>query len=288
MRKWIKRLLVVFGLALFTVIVFTLTTLALYKSTPPWYASPIPPAQRAELARQAETKMTATQNWATLLHGDAVRTLRATQSNAPPPSTRVTEFHEIRFTQDELNALFEKWSALYGWGGKYSQYLQDPRIILQPDRLILAATLKELGAVTSFHFAPRLDENGQLRLDLVRVMGGRLPLPEALWTTQRTRIVDSLKWRIPTWQPSARIDEQGAANQSAMSVTLGRLVMRAAASQPGDPILFLPVNEASRSVPVRVTDLQVASGEMMLRVRKLTADERAALMQKIRSTDPPS
>jgi hypothetical protein len=287
MRKWLKRLTILIAIVLFAIIVFGTVIFTLYKGTPEWYDATTPPEHRARFAQQAESKITETQNWATLLHGDAIRSQRAAQSNIAPPTTRVTDSHEIRFTQDELNALFDKWSALHGWAANYSEYLDDPRIILQKDRLVLAAKVKELGAITSFHFAPRLDENKQLRLDLVKVMGGRLPLPEPLWKSQKNRIMDGLRWRVPTWQPTARIDEQGAANQAAMSVTLARLVMRAANNQPGEPILFLPLTEASRSVPVKVTELSVAAGSITLRVQKLTPAERATLIQKIRAADSP-
>ncbi len=284
MRRLLKRLLILLAVLVFALIVSIAVTFTLYKGTPDWYAPPIPPAQRARLAQQAESKLTETQNWATFIHGDAIRAQRASQSSAPQPGTRATDSHEVRINQDELNALFDKWSTVYGWESQYAQYLDHPRIILQKDRLILAATVKTFGAVTSFHFAPRLDENSQLHLELIEVMGGRLPLPDAVWTAQKKQIVDGLQWRIPTWQPTARIDDKGAASASAMSVTLARLVIRTASAQPADPILFLPLAEGSRSVPVTITELAIEPESLMLRVRKLSAAERVKLINKIRAS----
>ena len=51
---------------------------------------------------------------------------------------------------------------LYGWRDKYAEYLEDPRVILQNDRLILAGRMRELGgAVASFQFRPHLDAGRQ-------------------------------------------------------------------------------------------------------------------------------
>jgi len=283
MRKLLKRLLTIAAILLFALLIFAVATFTLYKSTPAWYAAPVDPDQRAALAQQAEEKVTETQNWATLLHGDAIRAERASASSRPPPATRVTEAHEIRFSTDELSALFDKWSALNNWQSHYSRYVENPRLIIQKDHLILAADVKDLAAITSFHFAPRLDQQGQLHLDLVRVMGGRLPLPDMLWQTQKDNLVQQLESRIPAWRPSARIDADGAASESAMWITLSRLVIRAAHNEPADPILFLPLTATSKSVPVKLTSLSLDDGALTLQVQKLTPQERTALLAKIRA-----
>ena len=62
---------------------------------------------------------------------------------------------------------------LYGLRDKYSDYLDDPKVVLRDGRLILAGRLRELGTVASFQFKPTIDDSGKLRLDLVRVTGGR-------------------------------------------------------------------------------------------------------------------
>jgi hypothetical protein len=283
MRKWPTRLLTATAILFFALIVFCAATFTLYKSTPTWYSTPISPEQRAALAQQAEEKVTETQNWAALLHGDVIRAQRASATSRPPPATRVTDVHEIRFTTDELGALFDKWSTLNDWQSHYNRYVENPRLIIQKDHLILAAGVKDLGTITSFHFAPRLDAVGQLHLDLVRVMGGRLPLPDMLWQSQKENLVGQLESRIPTWQPTARIDADGAASESAMWITLSRLVIHAAHNQPADPILFLPLTDSSKSVPVKLTALSLDEGSLTLQVQKLTPQERTALLTKLQS-----
>jgi len=281
MRRWLKRILAVIAVVLFAIIVICVGGIILYKGTPDWYGSSSTAQQRQAAARVAEAKLTETQNWAELTAGDSIRLARAREQGTPPPATRVAATREILFSQDELNGLFEKWSEVYGWSNKYGEWIEEPRIVLHDDSLILAAKIKELGAVTSFHFALRLDEAGKLHLDVVKVMGGRLPLPDPVWEGQKQKVTENLRRMIATWQRSARIDADGVANGPAMYVTLSRLVLHAAAHEPAEPVLFLPLVENSRSVPVRVTNLAVGDDGMALEVRKLSADERQQLVDQI-------
>ena len=281
MRRWLKRGLIVLAILVLALILFGAGVGILYRSTPDWYTAPVAPERISDAAQQAETKLTETTNWAAMLNGDAVRASRAQQSGRRAPATRVSDDYEIRFTQEELNALFAKWSSLYHWPSKYSQWLENPRIVLRENRLILAAQVKDLGTVASFHFAPRLDENHDLHLDLKRVMGGRLPLPDLLWDSQKEKVLAGLRRWIPTWQTAAALDAHGAANEHAVFVALGRLILHAANHEPAAPILFLPLVENSKSVPVKITDLGIEDDVLYLHVRRLTPAESAALDQSI-------
>ncbi|HEX8523871.1 MAG TPA: hypothetical protein VF669_16575 [Tepidisphaeraceae bacterium] len=282
MRRWTKRLLACLAVLLFAVIIFCSGSLMLYKGTPDWYASKLTKEKVAQVAHQAEEKLTRTQNWAVMLNGDAVRSNLAHQSGHKTPATRAEEGHDIRFSQDELNALFDKWSGAYGWSSKYGQYLEEPRIVLKDGRLILAALVKDVGAVVSFHFVPKLDEKGMLHLDLVQVLGGRLPLPDAVWDGYKQKMIESLHKWIPIWQQTARVYPQGAANPQAMYVTLSKLVLHAANHEPAESILFLPLVENAKAVPVKVTDVGVDNGEIDLNVRRLNPTETAKLAQSLR------
>jgi hypothetical protein len=142
--------------------------------------------------------------------------------------------------------------------------------------------VKDLGAVVSFHFVPKVDSEGKLRLDLARVMGGRLPLPDVVWESHRTRIVGSLNKWIPIWQQSAKVDPQGMANQQAMFVTLGRLVLKAANHQAGEPFLFLPLVEGGKAVPVKVIEANVEGDALSMKVRRLSGAESASLTRTVR------
>src|SRR5207249_2649706 len=150
----------------------------------------------------------------------------------------------------------DKWSTLYDWRARYDDYLEDPQVVLRDGNLILAARVKDLNAVASFIFRPRVDDRGKLHLELVRVAGGRLLLPDLVWGKWRDRIVESLHRQMPQWRQVARIDAAGAANFPAMAVTLSRLLFATARQEPAEPILFLPLVERGQAVPVRVVDVR--------------------------------
>ena len=290
MRKALRKILIGLAAVLAAAIVLSLVGVAMFRGTPAWYrvADGDRPtdAQREQLARAAENKMIEAQNWAATVRADAQRAQRATESTTTAPVTaRAQASHVIEFSDRELNALFDKWSVLYGWRDKYAEYLDDPRVILQNDRLILAGRMTELGgAVASFQFRPQLDAaSGKLRIDLVRVTGGKLPLPEAAWVKWRDMIVDGTRKNLPSWRAQARIDSSGAANFPAMAATLSRLLFATAAKQPAEPVLFLPLAGERDSVPVKVTDVDVETGKLTLTVAPMTAAERTALLERIRT-----
>jgi len=156
-------------------------------------------------------------------------------------------------------------------------------VILQNDRLILAGRMKELGAVASFQFRPQLDAAGKLRLDLVRVTGGKLPLPEGAWAKWRDQIVDATRKNVPAWRAQARIDSTGAANFPAMAATLSGLLFAVAEKHPAEPVLFLPLAGERDSVPVKVAKVAVETGKLTLTVEPMSVSERAALLQRIRT-----
>ena len=283
MRNLLRKILIALAAVLAAVIVLSVVGIAMFKGTPAWYrvaAGDRPSdAQREQLARAAENKMIEAQNWAATLRADAQRAQYATTAT----TARAGASHVIEFSDRELNALFDKWSVLYGWRDKYSDYLESPRVILQNDRLILAGRMRELGAVASFHFRPQLDGAGKLRLDLVRVTGGKLPLPEGAWSKWRDQIVGSARKNLPMWRAQARLDSSGAANFPAMAATLSRLLFAVAERQPAEPVLFLPLAGERDSVPVKVAGVAVETGKLTLVVEPMTPAERLALLQRIRT-----
>jgi hypothetical protein len=145
--------------------------------------------------------------------------------------------------------------------------------------------VKELNTVASLHFEPRIDEDGRLHLQLVRILGGRLPLPEAVLGSYRQRVVDSIHQQMPYWRHTADIDRNGKPNSSAVWATMGTLLINVLDHQPGDPILFLPLVEQG-SVAVRLTDVTIADRMLSLTVQPLSPAERTALMDRIRNGEP--
>jgi uncharacterized protein YpmS len=286
MRTWVRRSILVLAFLMATLAVLSAVGVVMFKSDPAWYtgkASPMSAEQRRALAQSAENKLIEAQNWAAELRADLVRAARSQERGKTTlPATRAGGTHVIQVSDQELNALFEKWSTLYGWRGKYAAYLEDPQVIVQDGHLVFAGRLKELGAVASFTFQPQIDDQGRLHFDLVSVMGGRLPLPDMVWAHWRTQIVQSLRRHYPEWSAGAKIDPAGSANFAATAATLSRLVFAIAEHQSADPVLFLPIADHGQTVPVRVTSITLSGGQVSMQVQPLTAAERQSLLDRIR------
>src|SRR5215207_5877781 len=152
MRKWIKRILLTLASVLCAAAVLSATGVFMFKGTPDWYhpRDGGTPQERAAAAERAERQVELTHNWAAKLKADEDRALYAKRTGAAAPSTRRGEPLTISFTEQELSAFFDKWSATYHWSDKYAEYIEDPAIVLRDGTLILAAKLKDFGAVGSF------------------------------------------------------------------------------------------------------------------------------------------
>jgi hypothetical protein len=287
MRKWIKRTLLAIASLLCAAAVLSASGVLMFKAAPAWYhpRGTGSPQERAAAAERAEAQIEQTHNWAAKVKADEDKVLYARRTGAAAPTTRATDPLTITFTEQELSAFFDKWSTAYHWSDKYAAYIEDPAIVLRDGRLILAAKVKELGAIASFQFRPALDATGRLRLELVRVMGGRLPLPDAVWTPQRDKIASSLRRNLPMWQGSAKIEENGASNFATMAASLSRLFLGALHRQAVDPILFLPLVDQGKSVPVRLTQLDIDDARLTMTVVPLNPAERVRLLNRIRSPD---
>ncbi len=286
MKRWIRPFLLTLALILGIVAVLSGVGFELFRSTPAWYAGRVipPAAQQQQLAAAAEDKLIMAQNWAAELHADAVRAAHAAEIGAKSPSTRAANSNVIEFSQDELNALFAKWSVLYGWLDHYRQFVDDPAIILRDGRLIVAGNMQSLGTVVSVQFHPLIDDAGSLRLDLAEVDAGKLPLPDAVWTSQRKKLEAAVARRLPLLKQQARINASGAANSPALQAMTAELFFHVMRHEPADPVLFLPLADGADSMPVRIREIEVDDGKLLLSVVPLTAVERAALFDKIRST----
>jgi hypothetical protein len=235
-------------------------------------------AQTRLAADNAERKAQLTSEWA---KSSAVE---ASSPVAAPPAT-LPGTYTVSFTQAELNAFFAKWDQWYGWSRRYQQYISEPALVLRPGRVILAGKMRELEAIASFHFDPRL-ESGALRLQLIGAQVGRLPMPDALWDAQRRTIISTLQARRPAWQNGARMLPGGSANVDAVKLAGAQLVLQMLGDLPGEPVLFIPEGEG-RAVPVRIIGLEVADQAMTLTVQSMTAQQRSDLIDRLRQSDSP-
>jgi hypothetical protein len=284
MKRWVRRSLIWVGGALAVALVLSVVGLRMFRASPAWYGeAEVPEAQREHYANAAENKMIRAQNWAQELRADEVRLARASESGASRPATRAAGEMTFALDQREINALLDKWSVMHGWKRQYEKFIDRPRVLLRDNSIIFAGRVSDINSVVSFQLLPGIDQQGRLNFELVRVMGGKLPLPESFWGPWRDKAAAEIDDRLPTLRRQANISPTGAANSSAMAAVMGNLFLKIAQQQPVDAIVFLPLAEKNESVPVRITSIDVADGELSISVQSLTAAQRTALLNRIKN-----
>jgi uncharacterized protein YpmS len=280
MRKWFKRLLLIIALLLVTLLAAVYGGFRMLKGAPDWYHRPaISPARREFLARRAFNKFATIQNAAALARQNQI----IAGANLSSPSLVPIV---ISFSDDELNAFFEKWENFANWKSNYERYVDDPQIIVEDNQLILAGQVKEFGTVVSLQFDPRIDQTGRLDLHLQRVLVGELPLPGVFIRMYQDRLTSVLQENLPRWRQRAAIDANGAANSDLISASTARLFIHALSHTSADPVLFLPLVERRANVPVRIVDVKVEGHDVTMTVLPLDNDERSALLARIRADEP--
>ena len=290
--KWKKRLLL--GLITVVAIAVTLASVAvmLFRAAPTWYRPlAMDPQRREAAAQRATNKLAMIQNEAARLRRDERLAERAASTSTTNPATIPAPGRPITvtFTEDELNAFFDKWAGWNDWKSKYQRYVEDPVVLLDDGRIVIAAKVRDMNTVASLHFEPRVTEDGLLSLRLARVLGGKLPLPEAVLSKYRKRLSDAMAQNLPRWQHTASIDSGGTPNASAVAATMGRLALHVLEHEPADPVLFLPLVDANlrpRSVAVRLTDVRIEDRTLTLTVEPMSGSQRAELLKRIREGAP--
>ena len=290
-RNWFKRLLVGLACLAAALVVAVGVGWAMLRGRPSWYPQQwADPAARQAAAARAEDEFRRTIDWAAAQQAEErARLMNAppapSPSDAAPPRTSASADPRrtltVRFTEQELNAAFEKWDSLYRWDEKYGQYLADPRIVLHEGRVIFAGDVKDLGTLVSLHFEPKMEPDGRARFELVRILGGRLPLPQSVFDTYRRQLEQRVRASLPAFQHGARIAPDGSANEKAVAASMSKLLLRVLAGEPDEAVLFLTANQGTQ-VPVKLTDVKIEGKSIALTVQLLDARERGALLNRIR------
>jgi hypothetical protein len=122
-------------------------------------------------------------------------------------------------------------------------------------------------------------------MNLVRVLGGILPLPDAMWARQRTKVEQLLESKLPVYQQAAAFAPDGTANAAAASVGMNKLLLAVLRNEPADPVLFVPydVKKLNRSVPVKITGVSIQNNTLSITAEQMTASERATLLERLRA-----
>ncbi len=249
---------------------------------PKWYAHPVlDPRVQAQAGDSADQK---------LFHAfSAVNDARAAQTRARqanPTTSPVATMPEpitLVLSEDEINAFFEKWKRKMRWDHLLGKYLEDPVLVIDGKELILAATVKgKWNAVMSLHFTPRL-EDGKLNLAPLTVMAGTVQVPQALFSGYIQKINEMLDSALPNLRDEAEINPRGWANRAAVDAAACEFLERIVNDQPAEPAIFFPeVGRDARSLPARIIAVDISDKTLTLKVQLMDADEREALLQRIR------
>jgi uncharacterized protein YpmS len=280
--KLFKRLLLVLFLMLLGVVIAAAVGYFLLRGRPGFYRTYTwDDEQRSVVNQRAVEKLALAQNLAARAQAGELRA--ATAPAAVPSTYPAVEPLTVTFTEEELNAfLLHNVEASPDFKHKYEQYVKDPGVFLGNGQIILAGEVKDVGTVISLHFAPEIDGQGRLHMPLVRSLGGRLPLPTAFMGQYVDRLRNALLSRLPDWQREASIDRTGRSNTSAVAAAMSKLLLGALNNQPSDAVLFMPIADGSRSVPLRLTGVAVKEEGITITVQAMTAAERQMVLDSIR------
>jgi hypothetical protein len=260
------------------------------RGTPEWYKpSAITPEEKQIAARNAEDMFTRMTNWAARARAERIRAAHAHGSATTQASIAMahepSQPFQIQFTDQELNAFFDKWADVNGRREYFEQFVENPRLVLRNNELILAATVKDMNMVVSMEYAPRIDENGRLQMTLVHVLGGILPMPTPLYAGPRRKLERMLQMQLPIYQNSAAMSSDGTANASASAAGMNKLLQAVLHGDTADPVLFVPydLRNLSRTLPVKITGVSIENNILTVTAEQMTSAERKALMSSLRA-----
>ena len=268
--KWATRFLKLIAVVLLAAVGVAGYSAWKSRKIPEWYKPFALSAEQVEaLAHRAENQIARVNNMA----GRAHALESAARQGATAPTTVPSE--QLRFREDELNALFLKWTAPDR--DRIDKYLADPQIHLQDGTIIVAGTMKDLDKVISIHLEPSIDSEGRLDLGLSAVYTGQLLIPSWALSQQIDKVDAALEQYLPIWQQDAALSPHGGSNEASVDATLAKLALDALHHELSPPYFFLRYVD-----PVRLTDVQVTDGEITLTVQPLDEAERNEALRDIK------
>lgn len=287
--KWFKRLLLLLACVLVIVIVLSAASIYMLRSEPEWFQRPAMTEQlRSEAVARAQTQLSRITDLASSLRAYEARRQKAIREGTTLPADDLPKPLTVMLTEDELNAVFQTYAHERGWDREFNQYMADPVIVLQKDRVILGGKISELRIVASAYFGVGIDDKGQLRADMVRVLGGNLPLPDVVLDKYRSKVMSSLENRLPSLQKRAQIDSKGIPNDSTVQASLTKLMLQSIRHEAAEPVFFLPVLTAKGTVPVRLSDVQITPGQVQVTVGPMSERERDAMLERLKAPYVPA
>lgn len=129
-----------------------------------------------------------------------------------------------------------------------------------------------------------------LNMNLSHVLGGVLPMPDAMWSGQRRSIVNTLEAKLPMFQDGASISAEGIANGDAGSAAMNQLLLAMLRYKPASAVIFVPLDtKLSQNLPVKITSLAIHDHALAMTAERMSQDERETFLRQLKGdgqTDP--
>jgi uncharacterized protein YpmS len=285
--KWVKRLLILVALVLLAMIGFSLVGIYLYRGTPQRYRQRIATTQEVkDAANRADQKLLDLFTWAASARAQQLRKINGIAKPGEQPIGAKT----VTFDEDEINSFATSWNSpgKTALEHRISHYFTDGRVVLEPDSLILVGQCPAFNTLASAEFNPRIDGQGNLRVDLDSLRAGMLPVPQSAMGGQLLRLRELLRQQLFVESPAIRIDSAQTANSAALAASWLQLLLRSLTDRAADPILIIPfdLSDLSRGFPAKLTDVKIVEGQITLTLLPLTSDETENLVESLKQ--PPS
>jgi hypothetical protein len=278
-----RVLLTVFATLLAVGILSVLTIILMFRGTPQWYRQrELSLEQRKAAANSADQKLLDIYSWAASVQAREIRLHHgaSTASDDPPIGAKL-----VNISDDELNSFIQSWEKTNKsrLRSEVSPYFSDGRVILQDGKLVLAGQSDALGTVVSAAFAPSLDGDGKLHLEMAGLTAGLLPVPQSAIASRMGSLKKILTNRLATYQDSADIDDKMTANAAASGAIAVRLLLDSLNGRASDSLICVPfdVTDVRRQIPVRLTAVKIDSGALTARLEPVPDTERGAIMDHI-------
>jgi hypothetical protein len=288
--KWLRRIRFYLTYLLLVTLISCLVVFYLYRGTPSWYRPPPTDQQQIDdTANSANQKLQDLNTWAANVRAQQLRKSNGNSSSDGDSISSKT----ITLSDDEVNALFETWkspdeSVAEGGnadGGGANQQLArsftDGRVFFTRDGIILAGQSPALGAIVSGQFAASIDDQAKLRLSIVALRIGRLPIPQSTAASYLQQLQILIQDRLADQLPYVNIDRNMNPNSYAVTASWTKLLLSALSARPTDSYLIIPPDPAHSNLglPIRLTALELDDGQITLTLEPITTDDRQSLLE---------
>jgi hypothetical protein len=277
-----KRLFYLLAFVVLALLATSVFGTYLYRGTPNWYRRGIATTEQTrDAANRADQKLLDLISWAASAQAQQLRRLHGTAAPGEVPIGPKT----VTFDEEEINSFIGSWRTPDSSQiqQRIARYFTGGRIVFEDDAIILAGQSPEFHTLASAEFDPRIDAQGNLRLDLAALRAGRLPIPLSAVASHMRRLQFLLRQQLSIEQPNVKIDAALSANGPALAASWLRLLLSAMDNRPCDPVLLIPFDMTNlrRAMPAKLTAIKVIEGQITLTMEPLSADQRRELTDRL-------